>query len=396
VTKSDRKPPLVVHIVFALRVGGLENGLVNLINRTPKERFRHAVICLSHYDAFAERLEDSEVPLIALHKREGKNPSLYWRLWRELRRLKPDIVHTRNLAALDANLIAALAGVPVRVHGEHGRDMVDLDGTNRKYRWLRRALSPLIHRFIPLSTDLEAYLHDSVGIPDGRITRITNGVDVDRFHPDEEERPGFRNARGWDAQTLVIGWVGRMESVKNPLGLVEAFIQLVRDHPSQREQVALVMIGDGSLSGEVASRLQQAGLTDRVWLPGSREDVPDLLRALDLFALPSLAEGISNTVLEAMASGVPVVATRVGGNPELVDPERAGELVEADDPEALSEALAGYLGVPQRLAQERQAAREWVLERFSIDTMVTAYLDLYQALLPASKRLLTNPHGVSG
>ncbi|MDZ7829191.1 MAG: glycosyltransferase [Halofilum sp. (in: g-proteobacteria)] len=189
---------LVAHVVHSLRTGGLENGLVNLINRMPAERYRHAVICLTDHDRFAERIERDDVPLFALNKREGKDPALYFRLWRTLRRLQPDLVHTRNLATVEAQLPAWLAGVPARIHGEHGRDMADLTGANRRYRLLRRILRPLVHHYIPLSRDLEGYLRDAIGVRPERMTRITNGVDVERFHPDAR---GPRNAcsplRGW-------------------------------------------------------------------------------------------------------------------------------------------------------------------------------------------------------
>ena len=158
---NDGRPALIVHVIHALRMGGLENGLVNLINRMPASRYRHAVVCLTDHDRFAERLERDDVELIALHKRPGKDPGLYGRLWRALRRLRPDIVHTRNLGALEAQFVAALAAPRARrVHGEHGWDMSDLGGSNVRYRWLRRLARPWVHVWIPLSGDLERNLRD--------------------------------------------------------------------------------------------------------------------------------------------------------------------------------------------------------------------------------------------
>jgi sugar transferase (PEP-CTERM/EpsH1 system associated) len=176
-------PPLVAHIIHRLDFGGLENGLVNLINAMPVERYRHAIVCLTDYSRFRERVRRPDVAVYALHKRPGKDFGLYGRLWRLLRRVRPDIVHTRNLAAVDCLVPAALAGVPHRVHGEHGRDVVDLDGRNWKYVWLRRLTRPLVDRYIPLSEDLEAWLHERIGVPPQRLRRIYNGVDSRRFHP---------------------------------------------------------------------------------------------------------------------------------------------------------------------------------------------------------------------
>ena len=389
-------PPLVAHVVHTLRVGGMENGLVNLINRTPPGRLRHAVVCLTDYDRFAERIEAPAVPVMGLGKREGKDPATYLKLWRALRRLAPDLVHTRNLATLEAQLPAALAGVPARVYGEDGRDMTDLDGGSRKYRWLRRAYRPLIHAYVPLSGDLEDYLRSGVGVPAGKITRIRNGVDVERFRPakEEDERP-YPPAFA-PAGTTVVGWVGRMEPVKAPMTLARAFVRAVTERPELRGSLRLAMIGDGTLYPEVRELLETAGMADLAWLPGARNDIAGLLRSLDVFALPSLAEGISNTVLEAMASGVPVVATRVGGNPELVAEGETGALVAPGDEEGLAAALTGYAGDPKARWEHGAAARRRAVRQFSIDAMVASYLALYERLLGGRQARAPETAGASG
>ena len=392
--RQPEQPPLIAHVVHALRVGGMENGLVNLINRTPPERYRHAVVCLTGFDHFARRISAPGVGLYRLNKREGKDPRAYWLLWQLLRRLRPDLVHTRNLAALEGQLPAALAGVRRRVHGEHGWDVGDLGGANRKNRLLRRAYRALVHAYIPLSADLEGYLREGVGVPARRITRICNGVDTERFRPEPGAAARLRAERGWHPETVVIGWVGRMEAVKNPVGLVRAFAELAARRP--RERLGLALVGGGSLRGEVDAAVRAAGLEDRVWRPGPRDDVAELLRAFDLFALPSLAEGISNTVLEALASGLPVVAARVGGNPELVVAGETGVLVPADDADALAAELAGYVDSADRRRREGRSARERAVERFSIDAMVGRYLAVYDRLLetgPPRHSLATNGMG---
>lgn len=375
--------PLVAHVIYALRMGGLENGLVNLINRMPAERYRHAVICLTDYDRFAERIERDDVDVFALHKKEGKDPLVYLRLLRLLRRLRPDIVHTRNLGALDAQLPAFLAGVPGRIHGEHGRDVGDLHGENRHHHRLRRAFRPLVHRYIPLSRDLERYLHTRIHVPAARITRIINGVDTEHFRPDQgrNARQALLAETGWPADSRIIGWVGRMEPVKNPLGLVDAFARLHNGPAPKMVDNRLILIGGGSQHDDVHRAVVDAGIADHVWLAGQRDDVPELLRALDLFVLPSLAEGISNTVLEALAVGLPVIATDVGGNAELVVPGQCGELVPPDDPAALACAIAAYAGNEIRLAREAYNARERAVEHFSIDGMVAAYGGIYDRVL---------------
>lgn len=372
------KPPLVAHVLYRLDVGGLENGLVNLINAIPEHRFRHAIVCLTEYTDFRRRIRRQDVEYHALRKREGKDPSIYLKLWRLFRRMRPDIVHTRNLAALDAQIPAALAGVPCRIHGEHGRDIFDLDGSSRKYNLLRRAVQPLVHRYIPLSRDLENWLRERVGVPPRKLVRIYNGVDSLRYQPAREPLPpqGFA-----PPGTIVIGTVGRMQPVKDTLTLVRAFLYLVKATPGARERLRLVLVGDGPLHAQAAALLEAEGAGALVWLAGNRNDVPRLLRGLDVFVLPSLAEGISNTILEAMATGLPVVATRVGGNPELVEEGVTGLLVPPADPLALAGAISVYLKHPERIAHHGRAGRERIEREFSLTDMVERYMAVYNSVL---------------
>lgn len=371
--------PLIVHVVYALRMGGLENGLVNLINRIPPERYRHAVICLTDFDEFAERISRKDTELIEIHRREGKNPTLYLRLWQLLRRLRPDILHTRNIGTLEAQVPAALAGVRCRIHGEHGWDVLDLDGSNPRYRWLRRRCRSLVHRYIPVSRELESYLRERIDVPARRITRICNGVDTERFRPSPNGRESLPLA-GLSADTVVVGTVGRMEAVKDPLNLVHAYLLLLEQHPGWRHRLRLVMVGGGSLHQQVRAALKEGRALETAWLPGARDDVPALLRGLDVFVLPSLAEGVSNTLLEAMSTALPVVATRVGGNADLVVEEKTGLLVPPADPRALAESLAIFVKSAEARRSHGRAARARAEREFSLDRMTIEYLNVYDSV----------------
>ena len=151
------------------------------------------------------------------------------------------------------------------------------------------------------------------------MAQIYNGVDALRFRPAEAAASAIEGCPFRDPGFWLVGTVGRMEPVKDPLNLVRAFIQALQLAPSKRERMRLLLVGDGALYSEARAMLAGAGIADLAWLPGERNDVPDILRGLDCFVLPSLGEGISNTILEAMATGLPVIATNVGGNGELVD-----------------------------------------------------------------------------
>ncbi len=381
-----KPPPLIVHVIYHLGVGGLENGLINLINHIPPDRYRHAIVCLKGYSDFRRRIIRDDVEIVALNKREGKDFNLYIDLFKTFRRLKPDIVHTRSLAAIEGQVIAAVAGARARVHGEHGRDMFDLYGKNRKYNLLRKVIRPLVTQFIAVSKDLENWLVGTVGAAHFRVSQIYNGVDSQRFFPRNANsfaagRIGVPPEGFFAGDTFVIGSAGRMADVKNFPCLVQAFLMLLKEEPSARQRLRLLIIGDGITRAKCIEMLREAGAETLGWFPGERADIPDLMRTMDLFVLPSLGEGISNTILEAMSTGLPVIATRVGGNAELVKEGVTGMLIPPDAPAALTAAILSYYRHPELIASHGAAAREQIQAGFSMKAMTEGYLRVYDQVL---------------
>lgn len=373
-------PPLIAHVVYHFGTGGMENGVVNLINHLPAERFRHAIVCITDHTDFRRRILRDDVSFHDLHKRPGHDIGWYRRLACVLRALRPAIVHTRNLNALEAQFVAAWLGVPGRVHGEHGRDVFDLAGRNWKYNLLRRAARPFVQRYIAVSRDLAGWLTDTVGVRPQRVTQIYNGVDSTRFRPRVGDRPSIGPAGFLAGARLVIGSAGRMVAVKDYPTLVRAFIRLHGMAPDP-QGLRLVLVGDGPDRIPCQRLLETAGLAGQAWFAGNRDDVPELMRAMDLFVLSSLGEGISNTILEAMATGLPVVASRVGGNPELVLSGVTGSLFTAGDAEALARLLLAYATDGARIAREGAAARARVERDFALERMAAAYQSVYDGLL---------------
>ena len=373
--------PLIAHVVYRFAVGGLENGVVNLINRLPSDAYRHVVISLTEVTDFRQRVTRDDVAFIALDKPPGHALWIYPRLYRLFRELRPAIVHSRNLAALEVVIPAWAAGVPLRIHGEHGRDVGDYDGSNRKYQRLRRLYRPFVTSFIALSRDLEHYLRVMVRVPEGRVTQIYNGVDAQRFVPAGGRQPIAGCPFAADPECWLVGTVGRMQTVKDQTTLARAFIRALDIAPELRATLRLTMIGDGPLRAEVLSLLAAAGCADLAWLPGERDDIPDILRGLDCFVLPSLSEGVSNTILEAMASGLPVIATETGGNGELVTAGVSGELVAVGDVEAMAGAIVAYARDRRKAKAAGCAGRAIVDARFSIAAMMASYQSLYDRLL---------------
>ena len=375
---TDMQRPLVVHLTYSLDVGGLETLLVDCINRMPPERYRHAVVCLSRYTDFARRITQPGVELYALGKPPGLGLGTHLKFWKLMRRLRPAILHTYNLSALEYNFSAALAGVPVRIHAEHGRDASDPNGLNPKHNFLRRRLAPFIDCFIPVSEDLHRWLGETVRIPAAKTLFIKNGVDTERFAA--AASLAADPASPWGPDDIVIGTVARIQDVKNHRGLVTAFARLRELVPELRDRLRLSVVGDGPLMGAVREQVAGLGLRDVVWLPGARADVAALLHGFSLFALPSLAEGTPVSMLEAMACGLPVVASNVGGIPEVVTDGVEGSLVPPQDVEALAQALAAYVRDPALRRQRGAAARARVEAAFSMRTMLAEYGKLYDRL----------------
>lgn len=379
--------PLIVHVIYALGAGGLENGMINIINRMPVDSYRHAIVCLKQSGEFEARITAPDVAVYSLHCKEGQDFGLYWRFWRLLRDLRPALVHTRNLAALEMQALVFLMPGVKGVHGEHGRDIYDVDGGNSRYRWLRRLLSPCIDRFITVSMDLHGWLINDVGISAVKVTQIYNGVDCDKFAPlsfAPVNKLTASDAEDCAAATLTltnIGTVGRLAEIKDQASLIKALRLLLDAQPALHGRVRLSLVGDGPLADTLGQLVSELELDSLVTFYGNRDDIPQLLQDMDIFVLPSLGEGISNTILEAMASGLPIVATHVGGNPELVTPGINGLLVPPSSPRELADALLTLLADPQKISDMGQASLKAVRSRFDWQKTVQEYAAVYNELL---------------
>lgn len=379
-TKDHDPRPLIAHVMYRFDVGGLENGIVNLINHMPEDAYRHAIISMTEITDFRQRIQRDDVAFIALQKKPGHSLWLYPKLYRLFKELKPAIVHTRNLGALELAAPAWAAGVPARIHGEHGRDVGDLDGSCKKYQWVRRLYRPFVTYYIALSRDLEQYLTRVVGMARLRVVQIYNGVDAERFSPALQRQP-IKGCPFVDANEWILGTVGRMQTVKNQVDLAKAFALAIQMEPALKPVLRLVMVGGGPLREEAIAILEQAGCAGNAWLPGERSDVPDVMRGLDCFVLPSLAEGISNTILEAMACGLPVIATDVGGNSELIEAGKTGVVVPAGDVPAMAREIIGLATQREKARTMGLDGRKRVEQTFSMTAMVKQYQDLYDRCL---------------
>lgn len=375
-----RDPILIAHVIHHLVIGGMENGLVNLVNHLPPRRFRHLVLCVEDFSDFRNRIQRDDVEVVALHRSKTGTHAMRQTLFRLFRQHRPVIVHSRNQSGLDALLPAWLAQVPVRVHGEHGWDVDNVDGTQRKAAILRRLHSPLVNRYVTVSRDLARFLTERIGISPSRITTICNGVDTAQFHPGPPAHDlplphGFLGA-----DTVCIGAVGRLRPIKDQATLLAAFAEALRQRPDLRSSSRLLIVGDGPLRDALESSSRALGIDGLTHFTGASGQVAAWLKAMDVFVLPSLNEGISNTLLEAMSSGLPVLASAVGGNVELVTPGAGGDLFAPGDVPALAKKLLNYLDCRSRAHEDGATARLQAERRFSLESMVNQYGALYDTL----------------
>ena len=375
--RNHRKtePLRVLQVVNRIWMGGTEYALLNMMSSLDQRLFEHRVCAVRGCDPAFPRMSMVEGKTFVAGQHNGNLQFAVFRLTQIMRRYRPHIVHSRNWGAIEAIFAARLAGVPVTIHSEHGYEIEMLKGLPLRQRLLRRAAYALADSTFTVTRELRDFHARQARISPGKIRVIHNGVDTQRFSPGRDTR--LRERLHIPPQRLVIGNVGRMVPIKDHGTLLRAVELLV----ASGVDAHLLLIGSGPLLEAHRAYVRASRtIADRVYFAGSCENVPEMLLAMDVFVLPSICEGMSNTLLEAMASGLPVVATRVGGNSEVVDEGRTGWLVLPGNAKELSERLQ-YLSLNRERIQEAGlAARERAIRQFSLERMVADYQNLYLEL----------------
>ncbi len=365
----------VAHLVYRFAAGGLENVIVQLINHLPHDRYRHTVIAMTDVDqAFAQRITAPDVQLVALKMPKGHPYRHYPHYARQLRQLRPDVLHSCNLAALEIQPAAWLAGVGRRVHVEHGWDVSDPDGRNWKYKLVRRALLGFPTHVAAVSHQLHRYVQDLTW-PHAPALFLPNGVDTQKFRPAAAQEAAPADYPFDPHVHMVFGTVGRLEPIKNQALLVDAFAHAIRQWPAETGHWRLMLAGGGPDADALRERIAQHGLAERAWMAGVRADVPQLLRTIQCFVLPSLAEGTSCTLQEAMASATPIIATDVGGNADLLEHGRLGQLVPSQDAPEMAQAMLAAARGPRH----NDLARQVALQQHDLAGTVATYDRLFGA-----------------
>lgn len=370
-------PIRVMHVVESLGVGGLENCLVNLVQRSDPSRFEHIVCAVRQLGPMAERLEGGRAQVLCLGQNGGKLSSQLHPLLRCIRQVKPHVVHSRNWGAIEAVIAARWAGSCSAIHSEYGLDKSNCDRESLRRKCFRRLAFELAHRVFTVSSHLRELLARRTGFPARKIGVIHDGVDDLRFSPDAAIRADCRRELGIPDDVFCIGSIGRLDPVKDHLTLFRAAEQFGDSCP---KWLALI-VGDGpelpKLQAFVSAR---PTLKERVRFLGRTDRVSRILNALDAFVLPSLSEESSNSLLEAMATSLPVVATRTGGTPEIIRHDESGLLFPVGDYSQMAEYLSLLYGNTDCRRSLAKGALLRVREHFSLRAMVRQYEQLYGSL----------------
>jgi len=353
-------------VIYSFGIGGLEKGVSTLINHGTAG-IEHSIISLCG-SRESEKSLKKHTQIYCLDKQQGNSVGFIWDLSRLIRKINPDVVHTRNWSGMDGILAAKIAGVKIIIHGEHGWDMFDPLGTNKKRRRVRKMTSLLVNDYTCVSKQIGRWLQNEVGLKKP-ITQIYNGVDTEKFQPaGQEKKNEIKHQFGFSSENIIVGIVARLDAIKNHAALFQAIDLAASKYP----MVRLLVAGDGP----EMERLK-AQVSDNIIFLGYRSDTALLMQCFDLFVLPSFNEGISNTILEAMATGLPVIASNVGGNPELVEDGVNGYLVDPRDPARMADKIMDYFKDPDIRNRHGALGRKLAVEKFSVETMVRGYETIY-------------------
>lgn len=360
-------PLNIMQIVLSLEYGGLERLVIDLAETCNKIGCKTTICCLDKFGKLASHAKDRGIEVVLVGKKHGTDIILPFRLAHILRQNKIDVVHTHNMGPLFYGTLAArMARVPVVINTRHGR--------------AKKQKHPIIwhmnNAVVTISEDAKTELLKFNGVNPGKVKVIYNGIDIRRYSKQRENNT-VKMALNIEPSTQIIGTVARLAAEKDQFTLLDTFSKVA----GKIDNTKLIIVGDGPLRKELTDYANGLGISDKVLFLGFRENIPDIINIFDVFVLSSLMEGVSLTLLEAMASELPIVATNVGGNPEVVIDGVTGFLVPPKEPEKTAEAIAKILQNPELAQKMGGAGRKRVEEKFSLERMVREYGELYEECL---------------
>lgn len=362
----------IAHVVLSLDCGGLEQVVVQLVKKQKKHGLEVSIICLEAKGGLAKEVGDAGIQVYELDKAPGFHLNLVFRLAKLLRKLSVDLVHSHNMGPLVYGSLAAFLTGKKCINTRHGR-------TDKKIPAIVWNLNSYV---VPVSKDTKEYLLKHNRIAKRKINVIYNGIDLEKFHNgfDRQDTIRLKQEIGLRDDSYIIGNVGRLAQEKDQATLLKAFRKLRK----KEMNVELIFVGDGPLREDLEKLVKKFELNDRVKFLGYRDDIPNLLNLFDTFVLSSYREGLSLSILEAMAAGKPVVATNVGGTREVVKERETGYLVPCGFPERIENAIARLHINPALADKMAQAGQKLVSKQFSLEAMASQYENLYNKALGQS------------
>ena len=352
----------VVHLVYSFGCGGLEKVIANLINNSEEYDVEHVLVSLTDDVSMLDQV-DKKIQVFVLDKKSGNDIRTHIKLFSLLKKLKPRAINTYNFGTIEYHFVAAVAGVPVRVHSDHGRGGDDPLGKNKLHNTFRKFIARFITEYVVVSYDLFQWILNDIKVKPSKLTLLFNGVVV----------PQEKKCSIDDPKTFVT--IGRLDKVKNQKLLIDAFAQSVKSIPSF-EQCTLNIVGDGPLFTELQLQIESLNMQNHIHLLGFREDITTILDESDIFVLSSLYEAMPMTILEAMANKTPVICTNVGGISQFITEEQAW-FVEPSNCEALTNKLNEVKNSSEKRRLKANEAYTLVYEKYAVKQMVKAYMEKY-------------------
>jgi sugar transferase (PEP-CTERM/EpsH1 system associated) len=375
-----------LHVLPFFSCGGTELVVRRLIASLDTLEFQQNVCVMRGFDAALASATQCEDRIFQAGDSCERFQFPLLRLMRIMRRLRPHVVHTRNWGALEAVLAARLAGVPATVHSEHGYDMDTISGLPLRRRVIRRHMYALTDVLFTVSNELREFHARQASIPADRIRVLYNGVDAERFAFRSQARAETRARLGIRSESVVVGSVGRLVPIKDYPLTFRGISQLIQ----RGHDIVFLLVGGGPELDTLEQLVRDSSeLNGRVHFLGFSDRIPELLSAMDIFVQTSRAEGMSNTLLEAMATSLPLLATRVGGNSEIIVHGETGYLFPPGDCATLIRHLNSLVSSTALRWQLGQAGRRRTLKEFSIERMLDEYRKLYQGLAAAGGAVST-------
>ncbi len=365
----------VLHVIETLDIGGAECVVADLVNNLP-ENISPFICCIKHKGDVAKRIKPN-IEIFSLGKTEGNSLSLPFRLAKIMREKKIAAIHTHNWGVFCESVVAAiLARVPVRIHMAHGGLLAHPNNIwgiiKRRIRRLTEFTAALFcDKVITVSDDLKKILIKEIGIAEQKIVVIRNGIKI--IPVNHAARESIYSQLGRNKDEFIICFIGRLAPIKNIPFLLSALEEICALYPLVR----LLLVGDGPEKNALKEFVATKNLTENVFFLGTRNDVRDILSICQLFVLPSLSEGVSISLLEAMSMKVPVVATNVGGNAEVIEDGKTGILVESNNVCELKSAIRRIIDSPEERKCLAEKAHLRITSHFNIDKNIATIASMY-------------------